>query len=253
MRLHPSEYHIQIAATACLYNLTKGEIGQKIHPRILKDVVHCTLAAMENFPNNLQVSHSFLLLELHFCLIIHQRHLIDSKDDGLRLTEFISYPNYHRWYYSYQSVCFSPTAAKEHIVDTMQRPNTARRDVRSLPMHSPRPRLPVHFRWFFHGANERSYLLNTSRKDIDVGDHRFRIHAQVYAQALVPRQDHHGIHCRWWSWPWSEYYPQVHPQRLMEPYWYIPAVSNHVKNSFKIHLFIDQNFWAEQFLLHNWS
>jgi len=61
MRLHPSEYHIQIAATACLYNLTKGEIGQKIHPRILKDVVHCTLAAMENFPNNLQLQKNILL------------------------------------------------------------------------------------------------------------------------------------------------------------------------------------------------
>lgn len=55
MRLHPEEFHIQMAATACVYNLTKGDIGQKIHPHVLKEVVHCTLAAMENFPNHLQV------------------------------------------------------------------------------------------------------------------------------------------------------------------------------------------------------
>ena len=56
MRLHPEEFHIQMAATACVYNLTKGDIGQKIHPHVLKEVVHCTLAAMENFPNHLQVN-----------------------------------------------------------------------------------------------------------------------------------------------------------------------------------------------------
>lgn len=55
MRLHPEEFHIQMAATACVYNLTKGDVGQKIHPHILKEVVHFTLAAMENFPNHLQV------------------------------------------------------------------------------------------------------------------------------------------------------------------------------------------------------
>lgn len=56
MRLHPEEFHIQMAATACVYNLTKGDIGQKIHPHVLREVVNCTLAAMENFPNHLQVS-----------------------------------------------------------------------------------------------------------------------------------------------------------------------------------------------------
>jgi Zyg-11 family protein len=44
-----------MAATACLYNLTKGELAQKIHPKILKQVVELTLTAMENFPNHYQV------------------------------------------------------------------------------------------------------------------------------------------------------------------------------------------------------
>ncbi|EFX71374.1 hypothetical protein DAPPUDRAFT_308901 [Daphnia pulex] len=61
MRLHPEEFHIQMAATACVYNLTKGDVGQKIHPHILKEVVHYTLAAMENFPNHLQLQKNTLL------------------------------------------------------------------------------------------------------------------------------------------------------------------------------------------------
>ena len=79
MRLHPSEYHIQIAATACLYNLTKGEIGQKIHPRILKDVVHCTLAAMENFPNNLQVLPQQLASKLDSYSLINQQRVANTR------------------------------------------------------------------------------------------------------------------------------------------------------------------------------
>ena len=61
MRLHPVEFPIQMAATACLYNLIKGEIGQKIHPHRLKEVVQLTLTAMENFPNNLQLQKNTLL------------------------------------------------------------------------------------------------------------------------------------------------------------------------------------------------
>lgn len=69
MRQHPEEFHIQMAATACVYNLTKGDIGQKVHPHVLREVVQCTLAAMENFPNNLQVlvHDSFMHLPFYYC------------------------------------------------------------------------------------------------------------------------------------------------------------------------------------------
>jgi len=56
MEAHPTLFGIQMAATACLYNLTKGEFAQKIHPKILKQVVELTLTAMENFPDHYQVS-----------------------------------------------------------------------------------------------------------------------------------------------------------------------------------------------------
>jgi Zyg-11 family protein len=56
MEAHPELFGIQMAATACLYNLSKGELAQKIHPKILKRVVELTLTAMENFPDHYQVS-----------------------------------------------------------------------------------------------------------------------------------------------------------------------------------------------------
>lgn len=55
MRNHPSQFGVQMAATACLYNLTKGELSLKIHPNLLKQVVSLTLKAMKNFPNHYQV------------------------------------------------------------------------------------------------------------------------------------------------------------------------------------------------------
>ena len=56
MKAHPKELGVQMAATACLYNLSKGEMGQKIHPLWLAKLVDLTLDAMKNFPNHQQVS-----------------------------------------------------------------------------------------------------------------------------------------------------------------------------------------------------
>ena len=55
MKNHPKELGVQMAATACLYNLTKGEMGQKTHPRWLSQIVTLTMDAMNNFPNHQQV------------------------------------------------------------------------------------------------------------------------------------------------------------------------------------------------------
>jgi hypothetical protein len=56
MEAHPGLLGMQMAATACLYNLTKENLVQKINPNILKQVVELTLIAMENFPRHYQVS-----------------------------------------------------------------------------------------------------------------------------------------------------------------------------------------------------
>ncbi|GLH07966.1 Protein zer-1 homolog [Gryllus bimaculatus] len=50
-----------IFTTACLYNLTKGDLAYKIHPKILKRVVELTLTAMETFPNHYQLQKNTLL------------------------------------------------------------------------------------------------------------------------------------------------------------------------------------------------
>ncbi len=61
MRRHSKIIGIQMAATACLYNLTKNKLGEKIHPKILKNVVEVTLQAMERFPNHQQLQKNALL------------------------------------------------------------------------------------------------------------------------------------------------------------------------------------------------
>ncbi|KAK7864900.1 hypothetical protein R5R35_001989 [Gryllus longicercus] len=61
MMLHTQQFGVQMAATACLYNLTKGDLAYKIHPKILKRVVELTLTAMETFPNHYQLQKNTLL------------------------------------------------------------------------------------------------------------------------------------------------------------------------------------------------
>lgn len=61
MGLHPDAFGIQMAATACLYNLTKAELGSKIHPQILSRVVSLCLVAMSKFPTHYQLQKNTLL------------------------------------------------------------------------------------------------------------------------------------------------------------------------------------------------
>ncbi|XP_011497736.1 PREDICTED: protein zyg-11 homolog B [Ceratosolen solmsi marchali] len=61
MREHPQEFRVQMAATACLYNLTKGELATKIHPSVLKQIVDLTLTAMESYPAHYQLQKNTLL------------------------------------------------------------------------------------------------------------------------------------------------------------------------------------------------
>ncbi|XP_036150021.1 protein zyg-11 homolog B isoform X3 [Monomorium pharaonis] len=61
MREHPQDFRVQMAATACIYNLTKGELALMIHPSILKQIVELTLLAMESYPTNHQLQKNTLL------------------------------------------------------------------------------------------------------------------------------------------------------------------------------------------------
>ena len=61
MRTHIKVIAICMAATACLYNLTKNEFGDRIHPKSLKSVVEVTLLAMQTFPTHQQLQKNALL------------------------------------------------------------------------------------------------------------------------------------------------------------------------------------------------
>ena len=61
MKAHPKQLGVQMAATACLYNLTKSELGPKIRPGCLQQVVGLTLDAMDNFSNHQQLQKNALL------------------------------------------------------------------------------------------------------------------------------------------------------------------------------------------------
>lgn len=61
MAAHPEKFGVQMAATACLYNLTRGDLSKQIHPKALSRGVHLTLNAMECFPDEYQLQKNSLL------------------------------------------------------------------------------------------------------------------------------------------------------------------------------------------------
>lgn len=83
MREHPQEFRVQMAATACIYNLTKGELALMIHPSILKQIVELTLLAMESYPTNHQLQKNTLLT------LCSDRILQDVAFDKYRYTFII--------------------------------------------------------------------------------------------------------------------------------------------------------------------
>ncbi|KAK7100174.1 hypothetical protein V1264_023165 [Littorina saxatilis] len=83
MKNHPRQLGVQMAATACLYNLTKGELGPKLHPSCLLQVVGLTLDAMENFPNHQQLQKNALLT------LCSDRILQDISFDRFRCAKLV--------------------------------------------------------------------------------------------------------------------------------------------------------------------
>lgn len=83
MKLHPRTLGVQMAATACLYNLSKAELGQKIHPCCLKEIIELTLKAMENFPNHQQLQKNALLT------LCSDRILQDVQFDRYRCAKLV--------------------------------------------------------------------------------------------------------------------------------------------------------------------
>ncbi|KAM6305543.1 protein zyg-11 homolog B [Aegotheles albertisi] len=61
MRNHPLNLPVQLAASACVFNLTKQDLAVGMPVRLLADVTHLLLKAMEHFPNHQQLQKNCLL------------------------------------------------------------------------------------------------------------------------------------------------------------------------------------------------
>ncbi|XP_025424633.1 protein zyg-11 homolog B-like [Sipha flava] len=76
-------FPVQMAGTACLYNLTKSDLASKIHPSVLAKVVEATLDAMERFPSYNQLQKNTLLT------LCSDRILQDVKMDKFRCAKLV--------------------------------------------------------------------------------------------------------------------------------------------------------------------
>ncbi|XP_056388196.1 protein zyg-11 homolog B isoform X3 [Hyla sarda] len=61
MRNHPTNLPVQLAASACVFNLTKQDLAAGMPVKLLADVTHLLLEAMKNFPNHQQLQKNCLL------------------------------------------------------------------------------------------------------------------------------------------------------------------------------------------------
>lgn len=55
MKNHPSTLNVQLAASACVFNLTKQDLAAGMPVRLLSTVTELLLEAMRTFPNHQQV------------------------------------------------------------------------------------------------------------------------------------------------------------------------------------------------------
>jgi len=101
MREHSEQVDIQMAATACLFCLTKDELSQNINSKKLTEVVNMILNAMELFPNHQQLHMNSILIlcnnrilqDISFdrfkCCQLVMNYLVAFKD-----THVTNYANY---------------------------------------------------------------------------------------------------------------------------------------------------------------
>ncbi|XP_048833366.1 protein zyg-11 homolog [Brienomyrus brachyistius] len=61
MQNHPTTLHVQLAASACVFNLTKQDLAAGMPVRLLGTVTQLLLEAMKNFPNHQQLQKNCLL------------------------------------------------------------------------------------------------------------------------------------------------------------------------------------------------
>jgi hypothetical protein len=71
MRYHATDIPVQMAGTACLYNLLKGELSKAVHVRHLGDIVDHILEVMTNLLNRQQVNTLFNVCLVGYIPVSH--------------------------------------------------------------------------------------------------------------------------------------------------------------------------------------
>ncbi|XP_063962659.1 protein zyg-11 homolog B-like isoform X1 [Lytechinus pictus] len=83
MRAHPRILGVQMAASACLYNLTKHQLGEGVHVSVLSTMVGLVLDAMETFYSQQQLQKNVLLT------LCSDRILQDVNFDRYRASKMV--------------------------------------------------------------------------------------------------------------------------------------------------------------------
>ena len=122
-------FAIQMAATACLFNLSRSEIGQKLHPRLLGRIVSVDLV---------NPCSEFMLFEK--CVKVTNYFSLSIERHGV--------------------VPATPAAAEERPPHHLHRSHPAGRELRPIPLLPPRPQLPLLLRRGVHEKDERRHHLN---------------------------------------------------------------------------------------------
>ncbi len=68
MTTHSNIQSVQMASTACIYNLTRTPMNEQIHVKYLAQIVQATMNVMATFPDHQQVEEKSKLIEYDFCL-----------------------------------------------------------------------------------------------------------------------------------------------------------------------------------------
>lgn len=85
MKNHPATLNVQLAASACVFNLTKQDLAAGMPVRLLGTVTQLLLEAMRTFPNHQQVTACSLLVT---CIM----HAMLIKGAGLDLEVVLRQP-----------------------------------------------------------------------------------------------------------------------------------------------------------------
>jgi Zyg-11 family protein len=63
MATHSNIQSVQMASTACIYNLTRTPMNEQIHVKYLAQIVQATMNVMATFPDHQQVEEKLKLIE----------------------------------------------------------------------------------------------------------------------------------------------------------------------------------------------